>query len=79
MEQRIFEFGIIGVFFRKVLIDARKVDALGYKCLVVAAVGVDDRHDKMHAVLLTDQPAVSAVAEAAFFFTHNYPSDALKI
>ena len=26
-----------------------------------------------------DQPAVSAVAEAAFFFTHNYPSDALKL
>ena len=70
LELRVFRVALF-----KVLVDVRKVDALGYKGLVVAAVWVDHRHDKMHAVLLAYKRCISSVAEAAFFFAHSYPSN----
>lgn len=76
VEKRELELGVFRVALFKVLVDVRKVDALGYECLVVAAVGVDHRHDKMHAVLLAYKRCISSVSEAAFFFAHSYPSNA---
>ena len=75
MEKRELELRVFRVALFKVFVDVRKVDALGYECLVVAAVGVDHRHDKMHAVLLAYKCCISAVAKATFFFAHSYPSN----
>ena len=75
MEKRELELRVFRIALFKVLVDVRKVDALGYKGLVVAAVWVDHRHDKMHAVLLAYKCCISAVAETAFFFAHSYPSN----
>lgn len=75
VEKRKLELRVFRIALFKVLVDVRKVDALGYKGLVVAAVWVDHRHDKMHAVLLAYKRCISSVAEAAFFFAHSYPSN----
>ena len=50
VEQGEFEHGIFRVSFFDVLIDIRQVDALGYERLVVAAVGIQHGHYKVHAV-----------------------------
>ena len=69
LEHRVFRISLLDV-----LIDVRKVDALGYKGLVIAAVGVYHGHNKVHTVDIPQKLSVTAVAKAAFFITHSFTS-----
>lgn len=71
VEKREFKLGVLGVALFKIGVNVREVDALGDKRLVVAAAGVDHRHDDVHSVNVAQQNAVSAVADALFVFAHN--------
>ena len=78
VEHCVGEVGMLRVFLLQICVHIGQIDRLGEIGLVVAAVGIDDWRNKMHAVQIAQQHAILPIAEAAlrgFFhilFTHLF-------
>ena len=78
VEHRVGEVGMLRILLLQICVHIGQIDRLGEIGLVVAAVGIDDGRNKMHAVQIAQQHAILPIAEAAlrgFFhilFTHLF-------
>ena len=78
VEHRIGEVGALRILLLQIRIHVGQIDGFGDVGFIVAAIGIDDRRNEVHAVQVAQQHTVLAVAAAAlcgFFhilFTHLF-------